>query len=75
MKYRTREEALALSETDRLELAAELLAIAPVQPGAMDLGSAEYTETVTRRLEQVRQGAVQPIPADEAIERLRARAG
>jgi hypothetical protein len=63
-------EALALSEDDRLDLAAELLARSPA-PGALAAGSEELAETVDARIESVRSGRVKPVPAKQAFARLR----
>ena len=64
------EEALALPEDDRLKLAAELLASSP-PPGILHAGSPDLAKVVQERIDSVRSGKTKPIPAPEALARLR----
>lgn len=60
-------DALALPPKDRAELASRLLeSLDEVrEPGAEDLWAAE----ITRRVEEVRNGTVIPISAEESVRR------
>ncbi len=71
-RARVFEEALALSEKDRLRLAAELLASSP-PPGVLSAGSPELARTIERRIESVRRGETKPVPARPALAKLRRR--
>ncbi len=64
------EQALALPEDDRLELAAELLARSPA-PGVLRAGSPELAKAIAERIESVRRGETKPVPARAALARLR----
>jgi hypothetical protein len=66
------ERALALPEEDRLELAAELLASSP-PPGILHEGSPELAEAIEERIDSVRRGRTKPIPARQALTRLKGR--
>jgi len=62
--------ALSLPEEDRLELAAELLASSP-PPGVLRDGSKGLADAIEERIESVRSGKTKPIPARQALARLR----
>ena len=64
------QQALALPEADRLKLAAELLASAP-PPGILRAGSPELAKAIDERIESVRRGETKPVPAREALAKLR----
>ncbi len=67
------EQALSLPEDARLDLAAELLASAGPAPAVLAEGDPRTAAEIRRRIQAVRQGDVQSIPADEALARLRRR--
>ena len=67
------EQALSLPEDARLELAAELLASAGTPPDVLAEGAPGTAAELRRRIQAVRRGDVKPIPADEALARLRRR--
>jgi hypothetical protein len=69
-RARVFEQALALPEGDRLELAAELLASSP-PPGILHAGSSELANAIHERIDSVRRGETKPVPAREALEKLR----
>ncbi|HEY3815735.1 MAG TPA: addiction module protein [Polyangiaceae bacterium] len=69
-RARVFEKALALPEEDRLDLAAELLAKTP-PPGILHEGSAELAEAIDERIASVRRGETKPVPARQALARLR----
>ena len=71
-RARVFEEALALSEDDRLKLAAELLAKSP-PPGILSAGSPELARAIERRIQSVRRGDVKAVPARTALAKLRRR--
>jgi len=66
------ERALALPEEDRLELAAELLASSP-PPDVLHDGSPELAKAIEERIDSVHGGRTKPIPARQALARLRGR--
>jgi putative addiction module component (TIGR02574 family) len=62
--------ALALPEVDRLQLAGELLAsVKP--PGGSSIDDADFDEMLSRRSQELRDGAVKAIPAEESIAAVR----
>jgi hypothetical protein len=69
-RARVFEEALALSEEDRLKLAAELLAGSP-PPGVLSAGSQELATAIDRRIESVLRGETKAVPARPALAKLR----
>jgi hypothetical protein len=69
-RARVFQQALALPEGDRLELAAELLASSP-PPGILHAGSPELANAIHERIDSVRRGDTKPIPARDALEKLR----
>jgi hypothetical protein len=71
-RARVFEQALALPEADRLKLAAELLASSP-PPGILREASPELAKVIERRIDSVRCGETKPIPARDALAKLRRR--
>jgi hypothetical protein len=71
-RTRVFEQALALPERDRLKLAAELLASSP-PPGILEAGSPELASAIEARIDSVRRGETKPVPAREALAKLRRR--
>lgn len=65
-------EALALSEKERLELAAELLASAKPPAGVLVEGTPEFRAELARRVAEVKSGKARLVPwADAKTELLR----
>ena len=64
-----REEAMQLSEDDRLVLGEQLLATVPPEPGYEEA----WTREIERRLADFDAGRTEGIPADEVFARLRRR--
>jgi putative addiction module component (TIGR02574 family) len=63
--------ALALPEEDRLNLMARLAESVDPPPGAEYVDDEAWEAEIARRIEEVRSGAVTPIPWAEVRKRLR----
>jgi putative addiction module component (TIGR02574 family) len=68
------EEALSLPESDRLELAAELLASTRQESGGLELDTPDFAAEMERRIASFRSGETKGIPMNEALARIQARA-
>lgn len=58
------EDALSLPESDRADLAAQL--IDSLDPGSDPDAEAAWAEEIKRRIDEIDSGTVKPIPWDEA---------
>jgi hypothetical protein len=63
-------QALALPAGDRLRLAGELLASVD-PPGGLSVDDDDFGEVLARRSQELRDGTVKGIPADESIAAIR----
>ena len=60
-------ESLARTEADRWDLVAELMASLPDDPDAFGQDTPGYDAEILRRIEEVRNGTADMIPAAEAM--------
>ena len=64
-----RDDAMQLSDDDRLVLGEQLLATVPPEPGYEEA----WTQEIERRLRDFDEGRTKGIPAEEVFEQLRRR--
>ena len=67
-----REDALALSDADRVALARDLLSSLDAAEADPDVEQA-WAEEAERRLEEIRSCKVQPVPGEEVLRKARER--
>lgn len=67
-----REDALALSDADRVALTRDLLSSLDAAEADPDVEQA-WAKEAERRLEEIRSGKVQPVPGEEVLRKARER--